>query len=251
MGGAAVPLLAAGLALRTIVVSSLEEEFDGALWPRRNLTLTEQENGRIQVELDVDICPSSRRPRRLRAPMGRERPLRRSHMFDASERDIRVSLFGIPQQKGAPRSFGGLPDGRRGRQIRVDFVPAPDAPDPRLGAGGRAAPPSGASRLQRATLIVARERVHLDAAVRRLELIGVGLGVGLLLMLAGSMQLALRVGLRSLDRDGTGAGSRRQLSEHATRGAGAAGGDRGGGRAGQRAPGPAGGRIQEGASDVQ
>ena len=206
MGGAAVPLLAAGLALRTIVVSSLEEEFDGALWAQAKTlaTLTEQENGRIQVEFDVEHMPEF--------AVGSEAAyfelwdatgalLRRSPSFDASEATRRASLVRDPAAARSP-SFEDvrLPDGRRGRQIRVDFVPAPDAPDPRLGAGGRGASPSGASRLQQATLIVARERAHLDAAVRRLELIGVGLGVGLLLMLAGSMQLALRVGLRSLDR---------------------------------------------------
>jgi two-component system sensor histidine kinase QseC len=50
------------------------------------------------------------------------------------------------------------------------------------------------------TLLVARERQQLDGAVHHLELTGAGLGVGLMLALAGLMQLALRVGLRSLDR---------------------------------------------------
>ena len=203
--GAAVPLLAVGLALRTIVVSSLQEEFDGALWAKAQTlaTLTEQENGRIQVEFDVEHMPEF--------AVGPEAAyfelwdasgalLRRSPSFDAGDATRRASLVRDPAAGSPSFEDVRLPDGRRGRQVRVDFVPAPDTPDPRLGTGGGAASPSGASRLQRATLIVARERAHLDAAVRRLELVGVGLGVGLLLMLAGSMQLALRVGLRSLDR---------------------------------------------------
>jgi two-component system sensor histidine kinase QseC len=50
------------------------------------------------------------------------------------------------------------------------------------------------------TLLVARERQELDAAVHRLDLTVAGMGVGLMVVLAGLMQLALRVGLRSLDR---------------------------------------------------
>ena len=89
-----------------------------------------------------------------------------------------------------------LPDGRRGRQIQIDFVPSIDPED----APAEGSPGPEASSRSVATLLVAREREQLDAAIRRLELTVAALGIGLMLALAGLMQLALRVGLRSLDR---------------------------------------------------
>jgi signal transduction histidine kinase len=77
----------------------------------------------------------------------------------------------------------------------MDFVPSIDPEDaPAEGPG-----PEAASR-SAATLLVAREREQLDAAIRWLDLTVAALGIGLMLALAGLMQLALRVGLRSLDR---------------------------------------------------
>ena len=186
-------------------MDSLEEEFDGALWAQAKTlaTLTEQESGRVQVEFDVEHMPEF--------AVGSEAAyfelwdasgalLRRSPSFDASDATRRASLVRDPAQRvselrgrASPRRAPRPPDPRRFRSGPRRAGPAPGRQESRP-------PPSGRRRLQRATLIVARERVHLDAAVRRLELIGVGLGVALLLMLAGSMQLALRVGLRSLDR---------------------------------------------------
>jgi hypothetical protein len=131
MAGAAVPLLATGLALRTIVVGSLQEEFDGALWAEAKTlaTLTEQESGRIQVDFDVEHMPEF--------AVGAEAAyfelwdaagtlLRRSPSFDASDATRRASLVRDRAADGSP-SFEDvrLPDGRRGRQVRLGFVPAP------------------------------------------------------------------------------------------------------------------------------
>jgi two-component system sensor histidine kinase QseC len=77
----------------------------------------------------------------------------------------------------------------------MDFVPSIDPED--VPAEGAA--PEASSR-SAATLLVAREREQFDAAIRWLDLTVAALGIGLMLGLAGLMQLALRVGLRSLDR---------------------------------------------------
>jgi two-component system, OmpR family, heavy metal sensor histidine kinase CusS len=203
MVGAAVPLLAAGLALRTIVVNSLQEEFDGALWGRAKglASLTEQKDGRIRFEFESEHMSEfsvGSEPEYFELWLATGFLLRRSPSFDASDATRRASLVRDPDPDGTPRFQDlRLPDGRWGRQVQIAFVPSLDTPDPRR---GRVASPSAAPPPLRATLIVAREREHLDAAVRRLQLVGVGLGAGLMLMLAGAMQLALRVGLRSLDR---------------------------------------------------
>ena len=206
VGAAAVPLLAAGLAVRTIAVDSLQEEFDGALWARAKAlaALTDQEGGRVELDFESEHMPEfsvSAEPEYFELWLATGSLLRRSPSFDTSDATRHASLVRRLDAAESP-SFQDvrLPDGRWGRQVQIDFVPALDAPDPHPRTRGLAASRSAVSPLQRATLIVARERERLDAAVRRLELIGIALGVGLMLMLAGSMQLALRVGLRSLDR---------------------------------------------------
>jgi signal transduction histidine kinase len=89
-----------------------------------------------------------------------------------------------------------LPDGRRGRQVQIDFVPLPDAED----TGGVPAVAPGGSSAPAATVIVARERERLDADLGKLKVAVGVVAAALLLLLAGLTQVALRVGLRSLDR---------------------------------------------------
>jgi two-component system sensor histidine kinase QseC len=90
-----------------------------------------------------------------------------------------------------------LPDGRWGRQVRLDFVPRVDREEaPAEPAGVTTASASAPG----VTLIVARERESLDTDVGRFT-VGIAIGaIALMLALAGLTQVALRVGLRSLDR---------------------------------------------------
>jgi two-component system sensor histidine kinase QseC len=100
-----------------------------------------------------------------------------------------------------------LPDGRSGRLARIDFVPQVEddvddngeqqpqeepAQDPTLVRPG--------SGLHTATLLVARERQTLDAQISRLRW-SFALFTGLLLgTLVGLVALALKIGLRPLER---------------------------------------------------
>jgi hypothetical protein len=116
--------------------------------------------------------------------------VRRSPSFDAGDATRDASLLRSADRTETPRFRDlRLPDGRRGRQVQVDFVPALDLEeDPAQTTDAPAAQPLAAS-LQAATLIVARERETLDGNLRRLALAVGVLAVGLMLGLAGLTQL--------------------------------------------------------------
>src|SRR5262249_50221592 len=97
IGGAAVPLLAAGFAVRTLVVNSLQEEFDGALWARAKslATLTGQQGGRIEFEFDSDHMPEfsvGAEPEYFELWLATGSLLRRSPSFDAGDATRHASL---------------------------------------------------------------------------------------------------------------------------------------------------------------
>jgi two-component system sensor histidine kinase QseC len=208
-GGATVVILAAGVALRSLVADSLQQEFDRALLAKARslVALTEQEGDQIEFEFDGEHMPefdAGAQAEYFELWLADGSLLHRSPSFDASEATRRASLARSPGAAASP-SFRDvrLPDGRRGRRVQVEFVPALDEEEAEAAAGapgGATPPPSRSTSRPVMTLLVARERESLDAAVRALELAVTGLGVGLMLALAGLAQLALRVGLRSLDR---------------------------------------------------
>jgi signal transduction histidine kinase len=206
VGGATVLLLVAGFVLGTIVADSLQREFDRALLAKARglVALTEQEAGQVEFEFDSEHMPEFRvgpEPEYFELWLADGSLVQRSPSFDLSVETRAASLVKSPQPAVTP-SFRDLrlPDGRRGRQIQVDFVPSVDTDDDPAEAKDVPAPAPASSSLPTLTLLVAHEREQLDAAVRRLQLAVAGLGVGLMLALAGLAHLALRVGLRSLDR---------------------------------------------------
>jgi signal transduction histidine kinase len=203
IGGAAAVLLAAGLALRTIVVDALQTQFDQALAAKARglVALTEEEGGLIEFEFDDEHMPEfgvGASPEYFELWLADGSLVRRSPSFEASDETRGATLVGSHPPDAPSFRDVRLPDGRRGRQVRIDFVPTLDTEDDPGEA--RAAPALPSPGRLRATLLVAREREQFDAGVRRLEAMGAGLGLALMLALAGLMQLALRAGLRSLDR---------------------------------------------------
>jgi signal transduction histidine kinase len=202
IGGTALVLLVAGFILRTIVADALQREFDRALLARARglVALTEQEGDQVEFEFQSEHTPefaAGAEPEYFELWLADGSLIQRSPSFDTSDQMRAASLVKSPHPATTP-TFRDvrLPDGRRGRQIQIDFVPSLDPED--VPAEGRPAPE--ASSRSAATLLVAREREQLDAAIRRLDLTVATLGIGLMLALAGLTQLALRVGLRSLDR---------------------------------------------------
>jgi two-component system sensor histidine kinase QseC len=206
IGGTAALLLVAGFVLSATIAASLQEEFDRTLLAKARalVALTEQEGDRIEFDFRSELMPEfapGAEPEYFELRLADGSLLGRSPSFDHSEATRGASLVKSPPAVTTP-SFRDvrLPDGRRGRQVQVDFVPSLDTEDDPDEAKDAPAPTPAPSSRPVATLLVARERERLDAAVRRLELTVAGLGVGLTLALAGLAQLALRVGLRSLDR---------------------------------------------------
>jgi two-component system sensor histidine kinase QseC len=201
IAGTALAILGAGFALRTIVAEALQREFDRALLAKARglVALTEQEGDQVEFEFQSEHMPefsTGAEPEYFELWLADGSLVQRSPSFDANDqmRAARLVRSSHPAPTPTFRDVQ-LPDGRRGRQIQLDFLPSLDPED----APAEGSAPEASSRLA-ATLLVARERHQLDAAIYRLELTVAGLGIGLMLTLAGLMQLALRVGLGSLDR---------------------------------------------------
>lgn len=203
VAGAAALFLVAGIALTRTISGWLQREFDRGLVARARglIAITEQEGTRIEFDFAVDLMPefrSSAHAEYFELWLADGSLFQRSPSFEASETTRRGRLTLAPRPPADAPRFEDLtlPDGRRGRQVRIDFVPRrnvelEEEPD------GEADRPPARPPL---TLLVARGRERLDAALLRLNLaIGAGALV-LTLGLAGLTQIALRVGLRSLDR---------------------------------------------------
>jgi signal transduction histidine kinase len=205
IGGAAILFLVAGVALTWTVGASLQREFDQGLEAKARAlaALTEQEAGRLELDFEDEPLPEFQAGGEaeyfeLRQADGAV--ISRSPSFQLADETRRARLFWEPRPHPTP-GFRDvrLPDGRRGRQVRIDFTPALDPEDDPAEAGAGAGRPAP-QRLLSATLIVARGREGLDGSLRRLQLGVAGLGVGLMVAMAGVTQLGLRLGLRSLDR---------------------------------------------------
>ena len=135
IGGAAVVLLVAGFVLRTIVADALEKEFDRALLAKARglVALTEQEAGQIEFEFDSEHMPEfgvGADAEYFELWLADGSLIQRSPSFEQSDQTRAASLVKSPQPAAAP-SFRDvrLPDGRRGRQIQIDFVPSLDPED--------------------------------------------------------------------------------------------------------------------------
>jgi signal transduction histidine kinase len=204
--GAAILFLVAGLALTRTVAVWLQREFDRGLEAKARglIALTEQETDKIEFDFASELMPEfgdPAGPEYFELWLADGSLVGRSPSFELTDETRRAGLVRTSDPAVTPRFQDlRLPDGRRGRQIRIDFLPRMEAEeDPGETASAPAAAPAPSSR-KAATLIVARERERFDADLRRLK-VALGIGaVGLMLALAGLTQVALRVGLRSLDR---------------------------------------------------
>ena len=202
VGGAALLILVAGIVLTWTMAAWLQREFDRGLEAKARalVALTEEDAGRIEFDFESEHMPQfgdPAEPEYFELWLADGTLLARSPSFERNDETRRARLVKTSDRAIVPGFHDlRLPDGRWGRQIRIDFVPKRD---PDEAAGGRAvesAPSSGRA----ATLIVARERLRFDADLRRLK-VGVGIFAAVLMLaLAGLTQAALRVGLRSLDR---------------------------------------------------
>ncbi len=205
-GGAALLILLAGIALLWTMAAWLQAEFDRGLEAKARalVALTEEEAGHIEFDFEGELMPEfgdPAGPEYFELWLENGTLIARSPSFERNDGTRRATLVKGPDPATLPRFQDvRLPDGRWGRQIRIDFVPRLDVEEA-PGQTTEASPAAPAPSSRRAVaLIVARERERLDADLRRLQ-VGVGMfAVALILALAGLTQAALRVGLRSLDR---------------------------------------------------
>lgn len=206
-GGAALLILLAGVALTWTIGAWLQTEFDHGLEAKAKalIALTEEgDGGGIEFDFERELMPEfgdPAGPEYFELWLGDGTLLARSPSFELGEGSRRATLVRAPAPAATPEFRDlRLPDGRRGRQIRVDFVPKLDVEDAPGGSTEAPVAEPGASSGRAVTLIVARARERLDADLRRLK-IGVGVfAVAMVLALGGLTQAALRLGLRSLDR---------------------------------------------------
>jgi signal transduction histidine kinase len=205
-GGAALLILLAGVALTWTIATWLEQEFDRGLEAKARalIALTEEGAGGIEFDFEPELMPefgSPTEPEYFELWLDDGTLIARSPSFELGDEPRRRTLVRTSDPTTTP-GFRDLrlPDGRWGRQIRIDFVPRLDIDE----APGEtpttptAAPASSGRRAL--TLIIARARERLDGDLRRLT-IGVGVfAVALILVLTGLTRAALGLGLRSLDR---------------------------------------------------
>lgn len=192
-------LILGGLLLHRAITLRLVREFDhGLIMKARSFGLmTEQEEGKIWIEVTDEAIPEFARPhdpeyfevwtqdgrilRRSLSLRGRDLPRRRK-----SESDIQIwnAL---------------LPDGRRGRYVQFSFHPLVEEPEEEVRANSLPrirTDPNGPA----AILVLARGRVELDRFLAQLRLILILSGLGLLAGQAGLIRLVLGLGLAPLER---------------------------------------------------
>jgi signal transduction histidine kinase len=205
-GGAAVLFIVAGLVLTRTIASWLQSEFDRALLAKARglIALTDQIAGQIEFDFERGMMPefeASADAEYFELRFENGSLMRRSPSFEVTDDTRRAILIRAPDRAVAPRFVDlRLPDGRRGRQIQIDFVPRLDVEDDPAEPNDATVTAPSASSLRAATVIVARARERLDADLGRLKTwVGI-LAIALTLALAALTQIALRVGLRSLDR---------------------------------------------------
>jgi signal transduction histidine kinase len=201
-----VLFLVAGVALRWTMGRWLQAEFDRALEAKARalVALTEFEDGRIDFDFDTHLMPlfaGGPEAEYFELWMAGGPLVHRSPSFDRDDATRAGAL--VKAAARAPRpAFADLrlPDGRWGRQIRIDFAPRTDAEDEPEDVG--VAPPDlepPAEGRPVVILIVARDREGLDADLWNLSVAVAAVGTALALALAGLTQAVLRMGLRSLD----------------------------------------------------
>ncbi|MGB7159669.1 MAG: ATP-binding protein [Tepidisphaeraceae bacterium] len=175
----------AAVALYMLMRASLVAEFDQSLRAHAQalISVTEQEDGHVSVELEEETLPPT--------PIAEE-----LYSFQAWDRDgttvAKSSSLGErelprPATSGAEPSFASLtlPDGRRGRAVFLDFEPRVEGKPP--GAGPTLV-----------TLAVALDTRRLDGALATLRWLLLAVGAGAVLSGVAVMAWLVRQGLRPL-----------------------------------------------------
>lgn len=210
IGGMALVLLVAGLALSLAIVAWMTHGFDQALEAKAMalVTLTEQEDGVVEMDFADEFMPefeAADHPEYFELWLRGGTLVERSRSFEASDTTRAARLPRSEEVASEPRFRDvRLPDGRAGRQVQIDFVPQVDVEEGEEGEEGPGImndPTESAAQpgLEAATLIVARERERLDARIALVRATLGAVALGLLVALGVLTRVTVRVGLRPLE----------------------------------------------------
>jgi len=194
--GFAVLIIGTGLVMERVLEARVTEEFDVALLAtaRALVALTEQEDGKVQLDYEPAAFPAFERE---------DDPDYFSFWLDdgklllTSRRLVGDLPRMAPVQGGERIRDMELPGGRPGRLVQVDYVPAWGGDLGDLDGDAFTATPGPKRGL---TLVVARSRERLDDLIRGILVAILGIGA-LTTVLAGLLVWrALAVGLAPVDR---------------------------------------------------
>ena len=192
--GAALVLVAAGVALYLLVRDGLVARFDVAMRDKACLlaSATEFEGGEVDLEfddLDMGEFAAAGRPAYLQVWLPDGTVLYRSPSLGGGNLDRPTASAGEPALGPVV-----LPDGRAGRRVTLVFSPRVEG-DGERGTSGRqdAAAPA-------LTLILARSVAPVQAMLVRLKVLLAAVGAVTVAVTGGVLWVAVRRGLRSVDR---------------------------------------------------
>jgi two-component system sensor histidine kinase QseC len=198
LAGTGLLLVAGGLLLDRVISSRLRREYDAALLDKARslVTLTEQQDGKIWLELSYDFMPelaAARNPAYFQLWLSDGSVVERSRSL--AGRDL--PLRGLPVGQSRLRSLT-LPDGRHGREVEISFHPRSEQEEllqESSGHSGSDHKETGAT----ATLAVAVGREDLDALLASLRVTLTAVVLGLLGGTALLVRALVGVGLAPLD----------------------------------------------------
>jgi two-component system sensor histidine kinase QseC len=192
LAGTGLLVTLAGVLLDRRIGSRLRQDFDADLIAeaRSVMAVTEQQNGRVELELSPGLLPqleARQEPDYFQVWLPGGRVLARSPSLGGRD---------LPRSASPSRrfQFAGLtlPDGRRGRRVEITFRPLVEPDDERT-----AGPPAGAGSA--ATLVVATGSEALDAFLASLHRTLALFILGLLLGSAVLVRIVTAFALRPLD----------------------------------------------------
>ena len=192
LAGTGLLVTLAGVLLDRRIGSRLRQDFDADLIAeaRSVMAVTEQQNGRVELELSPGLLPqfeARQEPDYFQVWLPGGRILARSPSLGGRD---------LPRSASPSRrfQFAGLtlPDGRRGRRVEITFRPLVEPDDERT-----AGPPADAGSA--ATLVVATGSEALDAFLASLHRTLALFILGLLLGSAVLVRIVTAFALRPLD----------------------------------------------------
>ena len=193
--GSGVLLLLSGEALNALVSYWLENEFDSALEAKARalVTLTKEEDGEVELDFADEFMPEFEaevEPDYFQVWLAGGDVLERSRSLGNADLERHLEVAARPRFRDTP-----LIDGRRGRQVQIDFVPQIEDDDLETALDPTAANDSGR---RHATIVVAKSRHRLNTTVKIFRVALLTAGAILMAAIYVLVRTSIRAGLRPL-----------------------------------------------------